>query len=839
MHWRSFCESNSIKDPFGLLYKILAGKDRQRGIPQTLKRDDGTWTSPGEETNLYLLRTYFPDDEEGIEYCVHDAIGRENDDPSNPDTEDPITEEELRVAIAKAKLDTAPGLDGIPSSSLWHILETVGTLWLRGLNLCREQGVFPACWKKVRIVLVPKSDGKFRPICVLSVVGKIYDRIITSRLMHWLETRNLLSSRQFGYRDGRDSTDAMREYREKVEEYHRERLHCVAVTLDISNAFNRAWNPMILCQMRKKGVPACLFYAVASFLSGRQVNLDGTILDTNRGCPQGSCLGPALWLLIMEDLFELFESYDSIWERDGTHIQATADDTLAMVAATSVKLVEENWILVWADLKAWAHRNKLCFNLEKTHFLFHPFRRVERPPILWLDYVRLEADHEIKYLGFMVDPKFHWSAHLEYLRGKTTNLGLRLRAVVGRTWGITPKVLRELIFKCIIPMFLYGASVWGHRAALKVFGDKLDSLLRAPLLCVTKAYSTVSTQGLYVLAGIPPLSVQAVSTFEHSLRIRGEEYGKKVTPRDAQHPSWYRDFSINHYQEDVLPPFRIFTDGSKMEGRVGAAYVIVRSGQVAGGRGCRLPAGCSVFQAELQAILMACEDFSVINPAHEPSVICSDSGSALLAIMNNPGKERLALDIRCKIQDLRECCQLDLVWVKAHIGIPGNEEADRRAKAATTEEEIIGALLPVSHSRMIMKDQILESWQRKWNGCTVGADIRGFIPNVAVNSSLHHSKIVQFISAHGNMQAYLKKIGKAADATCRCGGVSEDPKHIFEECSLMFRQVARMRFLRITVPAGNDWDTRCQFLDPAFYREFKRFAIDVIEDAFLDSGGPG
>ena len=837
-HWRNFCEDNSNKDPFGLPYKILAGKDRQQGIPRTLRRDDGTWTNPGDETNLHLLRTYFPDDQEGIEDREHEAIRRQSVDPSNPEMESPITEEELRAAVAKAKPDSAPGLDGIPASSLWHIFETVGILWLRVLNLCREQGVFPACWKKARIVLAPKPDGKFRPICVLSVVGKIYDRIVTSRLMHWLETHNLLSARQFGYRGGRDSTDAMREYCGKVKEYHQEKLHCVAVTLDISNAFNKAWNPMILYQMRRKSVPACLFHAVESFLSERQVNLNGTIIETNRGCPQGSCLGPVLWLLVMEDLLELSDTYDSIWERDRVHIQATADDTLAVVAATSVKLVEENWILVWADLKAWAHRNKLCFNCEKTHFLFHPFRRVERPPILWLDHIRLEPDLEMKYLGFMVDPKFLWGAHLEYLRGRTANLGVRLRAVVGRTWGITPKVLRELVYKCIIPMFLYGASVWGHRAALKVFGDKLDSLLRALLLCITRAYSTVSTQGLYVLAGVPPLSIQAVSIFEHFQRVGGEEYSKRVAPGAAQHPSWYRDFSIKYYQEDNLPPTRVFTDGSKLEGHVGAAYVIMRRGQIVGGRDCRLPESCSVFQAELQAIFMACEDFSEINPESEPAVICSDSGSALMAIMNNPGREHLALDIRCRLQELRKSCRLDLVWVKAHVGIPGNEEADRRAKIATTEGELVGVPLPVSHSRQIMKQHILESWQGRWRSSTVGADIRGFIPDVALKSSLHHSKIVQFISAHGNMKAYLKKIGKAADAICECGGGNEDPKHIFEECSLPFRQGARMRFLKTIVPAGISWETRNRLMDSDIYQAFKRFATESIEDAFLVRGGP-
>jgi len=275
----------------------------------------------------------------------------------------------------------------------------MGLLWLRVLNLCREEGVFPACWKRARLVFVPKPDGKFRPICVLSVLGKIYDRIITVRLMHWLETHDLLSPRQFGYRGGRDSTDAMREYRDRVEEYHREGLHCIAVTLDISNAFNSAWNPMILYQLCKMKVPACLFYAIASFLSNRQIILDGTIFETNRGCPQGSCLGPVLWLIIMEDLFQLSDTYQDLWEHDRAHIQATADDTLAIVAATSVKLLEENWILVWADLKAWAHRNKISFNREKTHFLFHPVRRVVRPPVIWLDYLRLEADRERRIWG--------------------------------------------------------------------------------------------------------------------------------------------------------------------------------------------------------------------------------------------------------------------------------------------------------------------------------------------------------------------------------------------------------------------------------------------------------
>jgi hypothetical protein len=159
---------------------------------------------------------------------------------------------------------------------------------LEVFNRCLKEGRFPRVWKKAAIAWIPK------PVCLLPTIGKVYDKILATRLSYHLEVRGLLSdNNQFGFRKGRGTTGAIDRAVGILKRARAESKHAVLVALDIKNAFNSAWYPGLLQLLLCSGCPGNLGRDIADLLQDRSVTSEGVTVETSRGCPQGSCLGPS------------------------------------------------------------------------------------------------------------------------------------------------------------------------------------------------------------------------------------------------------------------------------------------------------------------------------------------------------------------------------------------------------------------------------------------------------------------------------------------------------------------------------------------------------------------
>jgi hypothetical protein len=168
---------------------------------------------------------------------------------------------------------------------------------------------------------------------------------LATRLYH-LEVRGLLSDNQFGFSKGRRTTEAIDRAVGNLKRARAESKHEVLMALDIKNALNSAWYPGLVQLLASCGCPGDLGRANADFLQDRSVTSEGMTVETSRGCPQGSCLGPILWLLIMEDWFAKMDKAraEEDEENDVTiEVQAFADDQLVLITASSVAKLEASW----------------------------------------------------------------------------------------------------------------------------------------------------------------------------------------------------------------------------------------------------------------------------------------------------------------------------------------------------------------------------------------------------------------------------------------------------------------------------------------------------------------
>jgi len=184
---------------------------------------------------------------------------------------------ELVCRILRGK---APGPDGVPDVVIREIAIKRSEILRDIFNKCLENSVFPQPWKAAKLVLLRKGDkyldepSSYRPICLLNTVGKLFERIIKTRMEKWLEGNGNLSDRQYGFGKGRSTVDAIN--RVMVVEavgfgpLYQRKL-CGVVALDVANAFNSAKWPRIIQALRNKGVPPYMVGIIQSYLSDRMV----------------------------------------------------------------------------------------------------------------------------------------------------------------------------------------------------------------------------------------------------------------------------------------------------------------------------------------------------------------------------------------------------------------------------------------------------------------------------------------------------------------------------------------------------------------------------------------
>ncbi|UYV61600.1 hypothetical protein LAZ67_1005496, partial [Cordylochernes scorpioides] len=226
----------------------------------------------------------------------------------------PFSENEVKLTAFKFGKRKSPGPEGIDNTVVKALVRMHPSLLSRLFNRCLDTGTFPEAWKVARVVLLEKSGRKgnspndYRMLSLLACLGKVLDSLLAQRLKHWLESNELLSSFQHGFREGKSTTTALNEVLEGVEMGLNKGAWVLFVALDIDGAFNSMnWNKLMR-NLMDMGCPDNLCSLVRDFLGDRRISLSfgGRKLERNcaRGCPQGSCCGPILWNILVNTVFQ-------------------------------------------------------------------------------------------------------------------------------------------------------------------------------------------------------------------------------------------------------------------------------------------------------------------------------------------------------------------------------------------------------------------------------------------------------------------------------------------------------------------------------------------------------
>ena len=386
-----------------------------------------------------------------------------------------------------------------------------------------------------------------------------------------------------------------------------------------------------------------------------------------------------------------------------------------------------------------------------------------------------------------------FNKHIQNVAQKSTKLIHMLGRSARLHWGLGHKSLKTIYEGAIIPLITYGAPVWADAAQKRRNLNKLQSVQRLINIKIAKAYRTISFEASCVIAGVLPIGLiieEKAQLYRLKQNWTGneQEYDLPLPAREWPHPA--HRINICGINTHTSYSVKIFTDGSKIDDKVGAGVAIFLNETLI--KQCRYKLGrcCSNNQAEAISVLKALEELKKLTEyTHNKRVaIFTDSKVTLDSLKNNSIVNPIILQTRAAVRQLMsEDWIIHFEWVKAHIGIKGNEMADKLAKEAAEDEQlcIIYNRTPLTSAITEQRKDSIIKWQHQWDITTKGATCKSFLPKVESRLKLKIPITAEFtsiITGHGKTKAYLHRFKLIDNSQCPCNKGEQTSDHIIYNC---------------------------------------------------------
>ena len=735
-------------------------------------------------------------------------------------------------------------LKHLPPVTKQYLLDLYNKLWCEGSfpNEWKSSIILP--------ILKPGKDStnpkNYRPISLTSCICKLLERMVNNRLMWFLEKTQKLSPQQYGFRQGRNTIDPIAAITTDILNGFKQNKTTTAVFFDFEKAFDTIDRQTITTNLDLMGIHGKMLKFIENYLKERliKVKIGNTLSEdraTQAGVPQGGVLSATCFLVAINSIF------DSI-PRD-VKASLYADDLVIYRTSKNIQTSSRVLQNTIKKLEEWAKNVGLRFSPTKSEVV-HFWRGIkggsnrEYTP---LKLYQSEIPHKetARFLGMILDRKLSWLPHIQSLKAEALR-SLNILKVVSRVnYGPERKTLLQLYWAICKSKIDYGSQIYSSAGTDAL--DKLNTVHNEALRLCTGAFRSSPEKSLQVEAGSPPLDLQrdeqvlryiirleSSPKYLEKLNVLEDEYDNMyeedkqqqvpigtrarhlkqhldfapnpILNSETETPLWLlnkinicregtimlkRNTTPSRLQQDFLSHMNkhssskhIYTDGSKSQNGVGFG-VVYGQNQDRHVRGT-LPKETTVFAAEVQAISRA---LTIIEESvHLNWTIFTDSQSSLQAITQLNPKHPLIKVIQTKLIQLQlEQKKICFCKIPSHVGIKGNEAADRVANESLALPGFYTTQVYHRDYHFPIRRKIMEIWQARWEQQTRNKlrqskpNVKPW-PNIPGGSRRIEAKITRLRIGHTRLtHGHYMSRGRPPECTY-CGVSPLTTKHFLTEC---------------------------------------------------------
>ena len=416
---------------------------------------------------------------------------------SNNHLPDIVTnEEEVKGLIRDIDISKASAILNVSSKIIKDAFETIPVLLTKLFNISLNRGKVPDAWKSATVIPLKKEGNSadvnnLRPISLLPVQIKLLEKIVHNRLMAYLDHEQLLDNKQGGFRPGHSTVDTIVRFTEDLYQNINNGLTSIAVYIDLRKAFDTVNHILLLNKLRNLGVIGTNLDWIENYLENRtQTTLANNICSQKAaikcGVPQGSVLGPLLFLIYVNDMKSILQHSKHYLYADDTVIYCSGDNVEDVVNKLQTDLTR---------YETWCKGNKLTVNTKKSNFVVYG----TKSKVSKVQNVDLKLNGDMlnrvpfyKYLGVFLDSNLTFNKHVDVSKKLICHKLYLLSKI--RKYINEPTSTR--IFKTMIaPLIDYGNIIYSGTSAKNL--DKLQKLQNRGLRICTNGGQNYTTDQLH------------------------------------------------------------------------------------------------------------------------------------------------------------------------------------------------------------------------------------------------------------------------------------------------------------------------------------------------------